>query len=98
MCIVKLIKNIIMCCGYSHILLLGETPDSLHEGKLVICTVTGIARRRPQRDVIAQSNPINDQRTGFWQCPFCLRADFHNISLVRLNIHFTYKMEHVYSY
>lgn len=95
MCIVKLIKIIILCCGYNHI---GETPDSLHEGKLVICTVTGIARRRPQRDVIAQSNPINDQRTGFWQCPFCLRADFHNISLVIEYTLYMYKMEYVCSY
>lgn len=62
----------------------GESIDSIYEGKLITCTVTGIARKRPQHDVIARANPIQDRVTGYWQCPFCLRSDFPDISLVCL--------------
>ena len=61
---------------------IGEPIESIFDGKLITCTVTGIARKRPQRDVIARANPIQDRVTGYWQCPFCLRADFPDISLV----------------
>ena len=60
----------------------GETPESLHEGKLVTCTVTGIVRRKPSRDILDRANPIKNQMTGYWQCPFCLQAHFTDLSLV----------------
>ncbi len=62
-------------------LLTGETPEGL-EGKLVVCTVVGIVRRKQTREVLDRANPIKDDRTGFWQCPFCLKSDFGNLSLV----------------
>ena len=63
-------------------LLTGETPESLHEGKLITCSVTGIVRRKPSRDILDRANPNKNQMTGYWQCPFCLRADFPDLSLV----------------
>jgi len=64
------------------ILLTGETPDSLYEGKLVTCTVVGIVRRKPMRDVLDRANPIKNDMTGLWQCPFCFQSDFRDLSLV----------------
>ena len=63
-------------------MLLGETPESLHEGKLITCTVTGIARRRPNQIARERANPITDPVTGYWQCPFCLLHDFRDVALV----------------
>ena len=63
-------------------LLAGETPDSFYEGKLITCTVVGIVRHKPSRDVLDRANPNKNQKTGYWQCPFCLRADFPDLSLV----------------
>ncbi|XP_019848744.1 PREDICTED: transcription elongation factor SPT6-like [Amphimedon queenslandica] len=62
-------------------LLTGETHDTIHEGKLITCTVVGIARRRPNQEALTQANPIRDQ-TGYWQCPFCLASDFADVSRV----------------
>lgn len=63
-------------------LLTGETPENL-EGKLVVCTVVGIVRRKQTREVLDRANPIKNDMTGFWQCPFCLKSDFRSLSLVR---------------
>ena len=57
----------------NFILLTGETPDSLYEGKLVTCTMVGIVRRKPMRDVLDRANPIKNKMTGLWQCPFCFQ-------------------------
>ena len=64
------------------ILVTGETPDSLYEGKLVTCTVVGIVRRKTLREVLDRANPIKNERTLLWQCPFCLQSDFRDLSLV----------------
>ena len=64
-------------------LLTGETQDSLYEGRLFTCTVVGIVRRKPPREVLDQANPVQDEYTRLWKCPFCLRNDFRDIGLVR---------------
>lgn len=64
-------------------LLTGETQESLYEGRLFTCTVVGIVRRKPPRDVLDRANPIQDEYTRLWKCPFCLRDDFRDIGLVR---------------
>ena len=61
----------------------GETPESLFKGKLVTCTVVGIVRRKPPREVLDRAHPIENKATGYWQCPFCLKADFRELSMVR---------------
>ena len=69
------------------ILVTGETPDSLYEGKLVTCTVVGIVRRKTLREVLDRANPIKNERTLLWQCPFCLQSDFRDLSLVSGSLH-----------
>ena len=48
-----------------------------------MCTVTGIAHRRPQMDQLEEAHPVRDDDTGLWQCPFCNRKDFTELSEVR---------------
>lgn len=51
-------------------------------GKLVLCVVTGIARKRPQGDQLDEANPVRNEETGLWQCPFCQKKDFPELSEV----------------
>ena len=85
--------EMIVCCNHSVFfasflqeekfsLLTGETPESLHEGKLVICTVVGIVRRKPPREVLDRANPIQNEQTHLWQCPFCLLDNFRDLGHV----------------
>ena len=57
--------------------------ESLYEGRLFTCTVVGIMRRKPPREVLDQANPVQDEYTRLWKCPFCLRDDFRDIGMVR---------------
>ncbi|KZC13000.1 Transcription elongation factor SPT6 [Dufourea novaeangliae] len=59
-----------------------ETPESFYVGKLVLATVVGISRRKPQGDQLDQANPVRNDETGLWQCPFCLKNDFPELSEV----------------
>ena len=81
--------NVYICaCKFhecsNHLLppLIGETPESLFKGKLVTCTVVGIVRRKPPREVLDRANPIENKNTAYWQCPFCLKDDFRELSMV----------------
>jgi len=51
-------------------------------GKLIICRVTGIAHRRPNKDLLEVANPVRNDETGLWQCPFCEKKDFPELSEV----------------
>jgi transcription elongation factor SPT6 len=62
--------------------LLNETPFSFHVGKLILCKVTGIVRRRPNKEQLDEANPIKDDNTCTWQCSFCKRNDFTELSKV----------------
>nr|NVI78477.1 Spt6 [Cucujiformia] len=57
-----------------------ETPETFYIGKLVTATVCGIARRKPQGEQLDQANPVRNDETGLWQCPFCLKNDFPELS------------------
>ncbi|XP_071094189.1 transcription elongation factor SPT6-like [Haliotis cracherodii] len=59
-----------------------ETPETFYVGKLVMCTVTGIAHKRPQGDQLDQANPVRNDESGLWQCPFCQKDDFPELSEV----------------
>ena len=65
-------------------LLTGETSESLYVGRMVICTVTGFANRKPPRDMIDQAQPVRNDETGQWQCPFCLQDNYPDLSEVRV--------------
>lgn len=51
-------------------------------GKLVLCRVTGIAYKRPQGEQLDQANPNRNDETGLWECPFCHKDDFPELSEV----------------
>ncbi|XP_065344159.1 transcription elongation factor SPT6 [Cloeon dipterum] len=57
-----------------------ETPDSFYIGKLITAFVTGITHRKPQGDQLDNANPVKNDDTGLWQCPFCLKNDFSELS------------------
>ena len=59
--------------------------ESLHEGKLITCSVTGIVRRRPTAEMIDQVNP-EKLADNLWGCPFCLLSEFHNIGEVSIDL------------
>ena len=47
-----------------------------------MCRVVGIARKRPAKDDLDKANPIKDDNTLTWTCPFCKRNDFDEIGKV----------------
>uniref|UniRef100_A0A1I8JEX7 Transcription elongation factor spt6 n=1 Tax=Macrostomum lignano TaxID=282301 RepID=A0A1I8JEX7_9PLAT len=59
-----------------------ETPDTFYIGKLVDCTVMGFARRRPKPDQLENANPIRNEETGNWVCPFCGLSNFVEVNQV----------------
>ncbi|XP_014608543.1 PREDICTED: transcription elongation factor SPT6 isoform X1 [Polistes canadensis] len=59
-----------------------ETPETFYIGKLVLATVVGISHRKPQGEQLDQANPVRNDETGLWQCPFCLKNDFPELSEV----------------
>ncbi|XP_063222520.1 transcription elongation factor SPT6 isoform X2 [Bacillus rossius redtenbacheri] len=63
-------------------LLTKETPETFFIGKMVLATVIGVTHRKPQGDQLDQANPVRNDETGLWQCPFCLKNDFPELSEV----------------
>lgn len=59
-----------------------ETPETFFIGKMVLATVIGITHRKPQGEQLDQANPVRNDETGLWQCPFCLKNDFPELSEV----------------
>ncbi|GFO10563.1 LOW QUALITY PROTEIN: transcription elongation factor spt6, partial [Plakobranchus ocellatus] len=57
-----------------------ETPETFYVGKLVQAQVSGIAHKRPQGEQLDQANPVRDDETGLWQCPFCHSKEFPELS------------------
>lgn len=59
-----------------------ENPETFYIGKMILATVAGITHRKPQGDQLDQANPVRNDETGLWQCPFCLKNDFPELSEV----------------
>lgn len=57
-----------------------ESPDTFYVGKMITSTVCGISRKKPQGEQLDQANPVRNDETGLWQCPFCLKNDFPELS------------------
>ena len=51
-------------------------------GKLILSQVTGMAYRRPRGEELDNANPVRDPDTQLWQCPFCQKNDFPELSEV----------------
>ncbi|ODM97896.1 Transcription elongation factor SPT6 [Orchesella cincta] len=59
-----------------------ETPETLYIGKLITATVIGITHKKPQGDQLDNAIPIKNEATGMWQCAFCGKNDFPDLSEV----------------
>nr|MBE5727271.1 Spt6 [Cucujiformia] len=59
-----------------------ESPETFYIGKMVTAKVVGIARKKAQGEQLDQANPVRNEETGLWQCPFCLKNDFPELSEV----------------
>ncbi|XP_068143543.1 transcription elongation factor SPT6 [Drosophila tropicalis] len=59
-----------------------ETPDSFYVGKCVTAMVTGFTYRRPQGEQLDNANPVRIEASDSWQCPFCHKDDFSELSEV----------------
>ncbi|XP_026762077.2 transcription elongation factor SPT6 [Galleria mellonella] len=59
-----------------------ESPEIFYVGKMVLATVFGITHRKPQREMLDQANPVRNDETGLWECPFCHKNDFPELSEV----------------
>lgn len=49
---------------------------------MVLAKAVGIAHKKPQGEQLDQANPVRNDETGLWQCPFCLKNDFLEVSEV----------------
>ncbi|CAL8137322.1 unnamed protein product [Orchesella dallaii] len=59
-----------------------ETPETLYIGKLITANVIGITHKKPQGDQLDNAIPIKNEATGMWQCAFCGKNDFPDLSEV----------------
>ena len=59
-----------------------ESPDTFYNGKMVQVWVTDFIHRKPQAAQLDDANPVRNEETGLWQCPFCLKNDFPELSEV----------------
>uniref|UniRef100_A0A914VLR4 Suppressor of Ty 6 homolog n=1 Tax=Plectus sambesii TaxID=2011161 RepID=A0A914VLR4_9BILA len=59
-----------------------ETPQTFNVGKLVMGRVMHVVHRKPRKDDQQQQNPVRDNKTGLWACPWCHRSDFAELSEV----------------
>ncbi|KAF5296511.1 hypothetical protein FQR65_LT01500 [Abscondita terminalis] len=57
-----------------------ESPETFYIGKMVTATVIGITHKKPQPEQLDQANPVRNDESGLWQCPFCLKNDFPELS------------------
>lgn len=59
-----------------------ESPETFYVGKLVQVSVATFIHRKPRGDQLDNANPVRNEDTGLWQCPFCLKNDFPELSEV----------------
>ena len=59
-----------------------ESPETFYIGKLVEPVVIHFIHRKPRGDQLDNANPVRNEDSGLWQCPFCLKNDFPELSEV----------------
>lgn len=59
-----------------------ETPQTFYIGKLTTCQVVQIPRKKPGAAQLDMANPVKIDETNLWRCPFCMRGDFQDLSVV----------------
>ena len=45
-----------------------------------------MVHRKPHGEQLDQADPVRNEETGLWQCPFCHKNDFPELSEVSLSI------------
>lgn len=61
-------------------MLTNESPETLYVGKLVQCMVMRFIHRKPRGDQLDSANPVRNEESGLWKCPFCMKSDFPELS------------------
>ncbi|MCL4132324.1 UNVERIFIED_CONTAM: hypothetical protein GTU68_012793, partial [Idotea baltica] len=59
-----------------------ETPETFFMGKLLQVRVVDFIHRKPRGEQLDNANPVRNEESGLWQCPFCLKNDFPELSEV----------------
>lgn len=59
-----------------------ETPQTFYIGKLITCQVVQLPRKKPNPSQLDMANPQKIDETNLWRCPFCMRGDFQDLSVV----------------
>eukprot|EP00096_Caligus_rogercresseyi_P013174 TRINITY_DN584_c0_g1_i1.p1 TRINITY_DN584_c0_g1~~TRINITY_DN584_c0_g1_i1.p1 ORF type:complete len:1752 (-),score=659.27 TRINITY_DN584_c0_g1_i1:156-5411(-) len=59
-----------------------ENPATFFIGKLITASVSGFAYKKPQGEELDQAAPIRAGEENVWQCPFCGRDDFPELTEV----------------
>lgn len=59
-----------------------ESPQTFYKGKLITCTVVQIPRKKPTATQLDVAHPVKMDDTNLWRCPFCMRSDFQDLSVV----------------
>ncbi|XP_040577453.1 transcription elongation factor SPT6 [Lepeophtheirus salmonis] len=59
-----------------------ENPETFYIGKLINATVSGFTYKKPQGEELDQAAPIRAGEENVWQCPFCGRDDFPELTEV----------------
>ena len=59
-----------------------ETPKTLYVGKLTLVTVQNFKYRKPAGEELDKAAPVRKGEGEQWQCPFCGRDDFNELTEV----------------
>lgn len=57
-----------------------ESAETFYVGKMLSATVIGISHKKPSSEQLDGANPARNDETGRWQCPFCVKNDFPELS------------------
>lgn len=57
-----------------------ESAETFFVGKMLSATVIGIQHKKPTSEQLDGANPARIDETGMWQCPFCVKNDFPELS------------------
>jgi len=58
------------------------TPETFYIGKLMQATVTRFVYKKPPHEELDSAAPVKNAETDCWQCPFCGRNDFPELTEV----------------
>lgn len=57
-----------------------ESAETFYVGKMLSATVSGISHKKPSSEQLDGANPARSEENGMWQCPFCAKNDFPELS------------------